>query len=324
MARAIWTGSIGFGLVSIPVRLYSATQQKDIGFHQFERGTGKRVRYERVAEGTDREVDYDDIVKGYEVSKDEYVLVEPEELEAIEPGRSRTIEITDFVDLDEIDPIYFEKTYFLGPEQDTGAERPYALLHRAMTDRNKIGICTFVMRGKQYLASIRPYQRALALETMYYPDEVRSVDEIENPPGDVDLDPRQLEVAEELVESLSTRWNPSKYNDEYRARVLELIEKKAKGQAVVLPERAEEPRVRDLMEALRRSVEAARKGERPKAETTGRDGGRKRRGGGDRDEEADLLSLSREELDERARRLDIKGRSKMSKQELAEALKKAS
>ncbi len=172
MARAIWTGSISFGLVSIPVGLFSATDDHTIHFHQFERGTSDRVRNKRVNERTGDEVDFADIVKGADVGDGEHVIVEPEELEAIAPGRSRDLEISDFVDLDEIDPLYFQKTYWLAPTAEQYS-RPYALLLAAMTQTNRAAIGTFVMRGKQYLAAIRPDDNVLALETLHFADEVR-------------------------------------------------------------------------------------------------------------------------------------------------------
>ena len=172
MARAIWTGSLAFGLVNVPVGLYSATEDKTVHFSQFEAGTSDRIRYKRVNERTGHEVDYGRIVKGYEVRKGNFVMITDEELEAVEPGRSRTIDITDFVDLDEIDPIYFQKTYYLAP-QGEGADRSYLLLRAAMAATNKAGIATFVMRGKQYLGAVRAAADVLMLETMFFADEIR-------------------------------------------------------------------------------------------------------------------------------------------------------
>jgi len=301
MARAIWSGSIGFGLVSIPVRLYTATKKRDVRFHEFQGGTGQRIRHKRVAEETEAEVEYEEVVKGYEVDRGEYVIVTPEELEAAKPEATHTIEIRDFVRLWEIDPIYFEKSYYVGPQEGTGAERPYALLLRAMQERGKVGIGSFVMREKEHLAAIRPIDGALVLETMFFPDEVRGIDEIENQPKDVDVDEKQLRMALELIDSLSSTWEPERYRDTYRERVLELIERKAEGRAIVTEEPAKPGKIADLMEALRASVEAAKQ-----------------------DRKADLAQLSREELYERAQRLGIPGRSSMNKDELIAALEKAS
>lgn len=243
MARAIWSGSISFGLVNVPVKLFSATEQKDVSFHQFQEGTGQRIRYRRVAEESGEEVDYADIVKGYEVEKGRHVLVTPEELESVDPGRTRTIEIEDFVDLAEIDPIYYEKSYYLAPAEGSGAEKPYTLLLRGMEESGKVAIGRFVLRTKQYLAAIRPAGGVLVLETMYFADEVRdpSVDVDGVPVEGVELSDRERAIAGQLIESLSSAWEPERYADTYRQRVLELIERKAQGEDVVTePARAEE------------------------------------------------------------------------------------
>lgn len=309
MARAIWSGSIGFGLVSIPVRLYTATKKRDVRFHEFQAGTGRRIHHKRVAEETDAEVEYEDVVKGFEVDKGEYVIVTPEELEAAKPEATRTIEIRDFVNLSEIDPIYFEKSYYVGPQEGTGAERPYALLLRAMQDRSKVGIGTFVMREKEHLAAIRAMDGVLVLETMFFPDEVRGIDDIANLPKDLDVDPKQLRMAVELIDSLSSAWEPERYRDTYRERVLELIERKSEGRNIVAEEPTTPGKVRDLMEALRASVETATKHDFRKPTKRAKE---------------DLARLSREELYERAQRLGIPGRSGMNKEALIAALKRAS
>jgi len=310
MARAMWSGSISFGLVTIPVKLYSATSSHSIDFHQFQKDTGERIRYKRVAENSGEEVEYRDIVKGHEVGDGQYVIVTPEELEAVEPSKSRTIDIEDFVDLDDIDPIYWNNTYYLGPAEDVGAEKPYALLLDAMRQTNKVAIARFVMRDKQYLATIRPIGDLLGLSTMYFADEVRGADDVGNAPVDVKVSDRELAMAEQLIESLSAEWDPGKYEDTYRDRVLELIKRKAEGEDIVVEEREETPQVADLMEALRASVEASKSG-------GGKVGGSS--AGGD-----DLGSLSKDELYERAGEADIPGRSKMTKDELIGALEEAS
>jgi DNA end-binding protein Ku len=315
MARAIWSGSIGFGLVSIPIRLYTATKKRDVRFHEFQGGTGQRIRHKRVAEETEAEVEYEDVVKGYEVDRGEYVIVTPEELEAARPEATHTIEIHDFVSLSEIDPISFEKSYYVGPQEGTGAERPYALLLRAMQERSKVGIGSFVMREKEHLAAIRPMDGVLVLETMFFPDEVRPAEEIVSPPKDLDVDPKHLRMAIELIDSLSSPWEPARYRDTYRERVLELIERKAEGRATVTEEPAKPGTVRDLMDALRASVEAAKQE---------RGAGSKRSGSRPARKKEDLARLSREELYERAQRLGIPGRSAMNRDELIAALRKAS
>jgi DNA end-binding protein Ku len=260
MARAIWTGAVGFGLVTVPVAVYSATEDKTIEFHQFERGTSDRIRYMRVNERTGKEVDYDDIVKGHDVGDGEYVIVTPEELEAVEPGRSRTIDINDFVELDEIDPIYFQKAYFLGPNGEE-ARRPYDLLRQAMSATGQVAIADFVMREKQYLVAIRATDRVLVMETLFFADEVRDPAEaIDDLPAAHKFAPRDLSTARQLIASLSTSWDPKNYQDRYRDRVSDLFRRKHEGQEVVQNEEGEREgaEVVDLLDALRASVDAAK------------------------------------------------------------------
>lgn len=324
MPRSIWTGAISFGLVNVPVKLFTATESKDVRFHQFQRGTGERVRYRRVAEESQEEVAYEDIVKGYEVSKGDYVIVEPEELEAVEPHKSRSIEIEDFIDLEEIDPIYFQKTYFLAPADDSAA-KPYQLLRTAMEDAARVGIARFVMRTKEYLAAIRSSDGLLLLETMFFSDEVRDphdIEEIAVLDGKVDVTDRERRAATQLIDSLSTKWEPDRYRDTYRERVLELIERKAQGEEIVTERPAAPPQVVDLMAALEASVQEARQGrqpsrQRPEPERT--DGGRP-----DGRRPGRYAGMSKEELYEEAQRRDVPGRSKMSKEELVDALQEAS
>jgi len=312
MARPIWSGTVNFGLVSIPVRLYSATQDHTVHFRQIERGTSDRVRYQRVNERTGKEVDYGDIVKGREIADGEYVVVEPEELDAIAPGRSRSIDIDTFVDLDEIDPIYFQKTYWLGPG-DTSGSRPYGLLVKALEKSNRAGICNFVMRGKEYLAAIRADDGVLALDTLFFADEIRRPkDQLGELP---DSAPRgkELDMAISLVDSMAGPWKPEDYSDTYTERVEQLIEDKAAGRTIKTEsEPPESTNVVDLSDALRRSVEAARGGRGRKGSSTG---GRKKK------ESADLSELSKSELDRIARDLDVPGRSKMRRDELEKAIK---
>lgn len=315
MPRPIWTGSISFGLVNLPVKLYTAARDEDIRFHHFQRGTGERIRHKRVAEGSGEEVDYDDIVKGYEVNPGEHVVVEKEELESVEPGRTRAIEIEDFVGLAAVDPVYFQKTYHLVPADDTAA-RPYELLRRALLDADKVGIARFVMRGKQHLVALRNLGDVLALETMYFADEVRDPSRLPEVDGlaAIEVRDRELEMAQQLIDSLTTDWDPGRYEDTYRERVLELLERKAKGESVVTTA-AEEPssNVVDLMAALEASVGEAR------GRRDGRDDGSQPAG-----ERTALSSMTREELYEEAQRREIGGRSRMSKTELLDALQEAS
>jgi DNA end-binding protein Ku len=259
MARAVWTGSLSFGLVNVPVALYSATEDKTVHFHEFAAGSSDRIRNKRVNERTGKEVGYDDVVKGYEFDRGKYVLLTREELEEVEPGRSRTIEISDFVEAGEIDPIHYRKSYYLAPAgEDAG--RAYALLRDAMARADRIAIATFVFHAKQYLAAIRPEGKALVLETMYFADEVRKPEKVLPAlPGRVRGGQRDMDTAIALIESMTADWQPENYRDTYRNRVLQLIKAKQKGREVI-SDAAQEPsaEVVDLLEALRRSVEASR------------------------------------------------------------------
>jgi DNA end-binding protein Ku len=261
MPRAIWTGSVSFGLVNVPVGLYSATEDHDVHFHQFEKDTTARIRNQRVNEKTGDEVPYEDIVKGAEVGDGNYVMLTQEELESVEPGKSRTIEISDFVEAAEIDPIHYQRSYYLAPA-DKSAVKPYLLLARAMAKADRIGVATFVMRGKQYLAAIRPRDDLLILETMFFADEVRDPAKgIDHLPAKATVAPKDLTMAVKLVEALTTRWDPKNYRDTYTARVKKLIDAKEKKREIAVPTSSEETegKVLDLLAALESSVEAARK-----------------------------------------------------------------
>ena len=253
MARSLWSGTISFGLVSVPVKLYAAVSQKDISFHQIDAKSGSRIRYKRVSEKTGREVPYEQITKGYELDDDRYVLLDPKELEELDPERTHTIDIEDFVDLTEIDPIYFEHTYWVAP--DKGGDTAYELLRRSMDDEGKIAIGRVVIRTKEYLAAIRPYGKGLALHTMLYPDEIVATSSLPKASG-ARVGERELRMAKQLIDSLATEFDPEKYHDTYRRRVLDLIKKKSKGETIRVEEVAEEtPKVVDLLEALKASVE---------------------------------------------------------------------
>jgi len=218
--QAIWTGSISFGLVTVPVRLVSATKSQDVRFNQLEAATGSRIRYRRVSEQTGEEVPNDQIVKGYELENGHYVVLENDELAALKPTASRQIEIEDFVDLSEIDPVYFEQPYYLVPDKD--AAKAYRLLSRVMEDENKVAVGRFVLRSKEALVAIRPIDGMLCLETMRYADEVLDVDRdlVDSQP---EPSQRELEMARQLVDTLSGTFDPEKYHDEYREEVLALI-----------------------------------------------------------------------------------------------------
>jgi DNA end-binding protein Ku len=266
MARAIWSGVLSFGLVAVPVQLYSATEAHEPTFHQFEKGTADRIRYQRVNERTGKEVEYSDIVKGAETGAGNYVMLDQDELDSVAPGRSRSLDIDRFVDLDDIDPIYFNKTYFLAPANDE-TKKTYALLRDALAKTNRVAIASFVMRGKEYLAAIRADGDLLVLETMFFADEVREPhDAIDDLPGKVKLRPQELKMAEQLIDSMSGRWEPRDFRDSYTDRVNALIEaKKNDEEFEVADEAPDATNVVDLMDALRASAEAAKKGRRSSA-----------------------------------------------------------
>ena len=276
MARAIWTGAISFGLVSVPVGLYSATEDHTVHFNQFEKGTGDRIRYQRVNERTGKKVDYDHIVKGHDLGGGDYVIVTDADLEAVEPGRSRTIDITDFVDLDEIDPIFFQKTYYLAP-QGKGSTKPYDLLRQAMSKSNRVGIATLVMRGKQYLVAIRAEDRILALETMFFADEVRDpASEFDQLPRARKFAARDLSMAQQLIESMAASWDPDNYRDTYQEQVTDMIERKHAGNEIVHKKPApHDGKVIDLMDALRASVEASHAAREGKSAPAGKTAAKK-------------------------------------------------
>jgi DNA end-binding protein Ku len=260
MPRAIWSGAISFGLVNIPVKLYSAVSKKTVRFHQIDSESGGRVRQKRV--GPDgEEIAYEQIVKGYEIGPDRYVTISPEELEALEPQKTRTIDIEDFVDIEQIDPIYYDHPYYLAP--DTGAAKAYRLLVDAMEDSGKVAVARVVLRSKEHLVAIRPREGALAMETMLFADEVIAADSLEelaSADGDVETSDRELAMANQLIESLASDFEPGKYRDEYRERVLDLIERKAQGETIVIEEPEAEPKeVPDLMAALEASIASAKK-----------------------------------------------------------------
>ena len=264
MPRSIWGGAISFGLVNVPVKLMSAVSPKDVRFHQLDAKSNARVRQKRVSAESGDEVAYEDIVKGYEIAPDQYVTVTPEELETLDPKKTKSIDIEDFVDLDQIDPVYYERSYYLTP--DAGGAKAYALLVQAMKESGMVAIARMVLRTKQYLVALRAVDDVLVVETLYYNDEVIDPDELEGVPHDVDVSDRELKIARQLIESLATEFEPERYRDEYRERVLELIEKKAEGQEIVLQPQTEEPaQVVDLMAALEASLAAVKdaKDEKP-------------------------------------------------------------
>jgi len=301
MSQAVWTGGISFGLVNIPVKLYPATEPKDVRFHLYDRRTGKRVRYERVTKDTDaptfepelwseppegedridtpiegdyetrlpepsaaaRPVEREDIVRGFEMPTGDLVTVTDDELVSIAPERSRTIEIEEFVSLADIDPVFYEKSYHVAPARGMGAEKPYALLLRAMQGAGMVGIGRFVLRTKPHVVAVRPLSDALALETLFFADEVRSPAELIRGLGDVAISDREVKTARQLITAMATNWVPEKHADEYREELLELLRSKPAAKASEEIPTASASPVGDLMAALRASVEAAkRKGEK--------------------------------------------------------------
>ena len=269
MPRAIWSGAISFGLVNIPVKLYSAVSKKTVRFHQIDAESGQRIRQQRVNPGSGEEVPYEQIVKGYEISPEHYVTITPEELESLEPQKTRTIDIEEFVDLEQIDPIYYDHPYYLAP--DKGAAKAYKLLLDAMEEADKVAIARVVIRSKENLVALRPYRGAITLETMLFPDEVTqpdSIEELSAVDGDVKTTKRELDMAKQLIESLSGDFDPSGYRDEYRERVLDLIERKAAGETITIEEpTAEKKDVPDLMAALEASISASKAPPKKKAAT---------------------------------------------------------
>jgi DNA end-binding protein Ku len=257
--RAIWKGSISFGPVNVPVKLYSAVQKKTVRFNQLHDADGVRIQQKRICPKDGEEVPYEHVVKGYEVSPDRYVVVKSEELAALDPEKTRTIEVEDFVDLDEIDPLYFEHPYYLAP--DTGGAKAYKLLLGALEQTKKVAIARVVIRSKEYLATIRPAADLLTMETMLFHDEVIQPDHLdEMPSGRAKAGNREIDMARQLIESLSAEFEPEKYRDEYRERVLDLIERKAQGEEIAVQPREEAPReAPDLLAALEASLAAAKK-----------------------------------------------------------------
>jgi len=261
MARAIWSGTISFGLLNVPVKLYSAVARRGIALREIRASDSARIKHRRVAEGTDEEVPYGEIVKAFEITPDRYVPLSKDEIAALAPERTRAIEVQDFVDLDQIDPIYFDSPYYLGPAE--GAEKAYSLLAKALGESGKVAIARFVFRNKEHLAALRPGDGVLTLTTMRFADEVVAPAELEDvlPQGKQKVAKKEVEMAERLIESLTTSFDPAAYRDEYREQLLALIERKAEGKDVVTPPQTEEPKptaAPDLMSALEQSIAAVK------------------------------------------------------------------
>jgi DNA end-binding protein Ku len=262
MARSIWTGAISFGLVTVPVKLYSAVNRKTVRFHQLSGKSGVRISQRRVDPSTGDEVAYEDIVKGFELTPDRYVVIEPGELEALEPKKTKTIEIEDFVELSDIDPIFYDHPYYLAP--GAGGAKPYRLLLDAMRESGRVAIARVVIRSKEQLVALRPMRddHVLGMSTMLFADEIVDPDNIDEVEAiaDVETTDRELDIAKQLIESLAGPFEPGKYRDEYRDEVLNLIERKAAGEEIAVQPAAEEEAepVPDLMAALKASLDAVR------------------------------------------------------------------
>jgi DNA end-binding protein Ku len=260
MARAIWSGSISFGLLNVPVKLYSAVARRGISLREIRESDGARIRHRRVAEGTDEEVPYEKIQKAFEITSGNYVPISKDEMAALAPEKTRAIEVKDFVDLDEIDPIYFDSPYYLGPAE--GAEKAYSLLASAMERSGKVAIARFVFRNKEHLAALRADNGVLTLTTMRFADEVVPPDELDDvlPEKKPKVAAKEVEMAEQLIDSLTSDFDPSAYRDEYREELMSLIERKAEGKEIVAPEAPEQEATKapDLMAALEESIAAVK------------------------------------------------------------------
>jgi DNA end-binding protein Ku len=260
MPRAIWTGAVSFGMVSVPVKLYSAVNRKTVRFHQLSGKTGVRVSQKRVDSQSGEEIPYESVVKGYEIAPDRYVVIEPGELETLQPKKTKTIEIEEFVELSQIDPVYYDHPYYLAP--GPGGAKPYRLLLEAMRDTGKVAIARVVIRSKEQLVAVRPIGEALGMATMLFADEVLAPDRLDElaDAAEVKTTKRELDIAKQLVDSLAGDFEPEKYSDSYRAEVLAMIERKAQGEQIAVqpaPDEVTAP-APDLMSALKASLEAVR------------------------------------------------------------------
>ena len=303
MPRSIWSGALSFGLVNVPVQMLSATRDMQVRFHQLDSEDDTPIEVHRYCSEEDVEIPYDEIVAGYEVEDGEYVMLTDEELAAAAPEKTKTIDIDEFVELDEIDPLYYDHPYFLVPTGGEGASRAYELLRKVMEREKRVALGRFVLRNKEYLAAIRPRDGRLTLTTMVFADEVRATDPVQGMVGGAKAPKKEVDAAVELIEAMTTEWDPSQYEDHHRKRLLEVIKSKGEGKTIEPIDDGEAPsEVPDLMAALEATLAKA-KGEKPKPGTSE---GRKRQ--------------TKDELLDRAKELEIEGRSKMTKDQLAEAI----
>ncbi|OIJ12746.1 Ku protein [Anaerobacillus arseniciselenatis] len=251
--HTMWKGSISFGLVHIPIKLFSATESKDVKLRMIHKECNSPIKYERTCPVCEKEVENNEIVKGYEYEPGKFVLLDGDELDAIAQEQNKSVEIIDFVKLEEIDPIYFNRSYFIGPNEN--GEKAYTLLKQAMEKSGKIGIAKITIRSKQHLAVVRVFKNALVLETIYFPDEVRNVDQVPGVPENVELNKKEMETAVQLIEQLTTTFEPEKYTDDYRTALMDLIQAKISGNEVQTAKEAPETNIVDLMDALQASID---------------------------------------------------------------------
>lgn len=275
--RPIWRGAISFGMVTIPVKLYTATEEKDIRFRLLHAKDGAPIREQRICTADGEEVEWDELARGYEVAQGEYLVISPEEIDEAKPETQNTIDIGDFVELAEIDPIYYEKTYFLEPAE--GGAKAFTLLRRALEETKRVAIARVIIRNKERLATIRVYEETLVLETMFWPDEIRSTGQLELPKAKgAEVRSKELQMARTLVENLTDRFRPTEYTDQYRIALQELIERKMRGEVRAAKRRKPAPKVVDLMEALEASLARSRtERERARGEKKAPAKGEKRR-----------------------------------------------
>jgi DNA end-binding protein Ku len=310
--RAIWTGAISFGLVNAPVRMYSAIAEHKLHFHWIHEKDESPIGYQKMCKLEDKPVPEDEIVKAFEYEPGEYVFMDDEDFEAARVEGYKTIEITDFVPYEQIDPIFFARTYYLGPQE--GGEKVYALLARAMEESGLSAVAKFVMRDRQNLGALRVREGVITLEQMYFADEIRPIDEIKPENGRVSKE--ELAMATQLIDNFSGDFKPEKYKDTYRDALCEIIRRKRSGKEVHRAPETEEAAPPDLLEALRASIAAAGRGSGSRSRS-------RARSSGGRNGSGELARMSKAQLEERARQANIPGRSKMSKDELIEALTEA-
>jgi DNA end-binding protein Ku len=302
--RSIWSGSLSFGLVNVPVQINSATKDTQVRFHQLDSKDNTPIEVHRFCSEEDVEVSYDEVVAGYEIEKGEYVMLTDEELAAASPEKTKTIDIEEFVEIEDVDPVYYDHPYYLVPVGGEGASRAYELLREVMDREGRVALGRFVLRNKEYLAAIRPRGGRLTLTTMNFADEIRPTDAVEDMVGKKNAPKKEVDAAVELIEAMTTDWDPSRYKDRHRKRMLEVIKQKGEGVEIEPVDEGEAPsEVPDLMAALEATLAKAKGTDKPKPGSS--DG---------------LKRETKEELLDRAKKLDIEGRSKMTKDELAEAI----